>query len=102
MYKLVISELAHQDLDDIVSYMAVQLANPKAATDFLEGVATCYGLLKNNPMMYEKCQDKRLGRAGYRKAVIKNYIMVYSTNEASKTVFVMRFFHSAQNYGKLV
>jgi toxin ParE1/3/4 len=68
VYKLLVTELAHQDLDNIVSYIAVQLANPKAAEDFLDEVTTCYGFLKNNhPMMYERCQDKRLGKEGYRK-----------------------------------
>ena len=36
MYRLVISEFAHRDLDNIVSYIAVQLANPIAATNFLD------------------------------------------------------------------
>ncbi|MGI6406361.1 MAG: hypothetical protein ACOX2E_07925 [Syntrophaceticus sp.] len=35
MYKLVITELAHQDMDNIASYIAIQLANPAAASDFL-------------------------------------------------------------------
>jgi len=35
MYKLIVTELAHQDLDNIVSYIAVQLANPAAASNFL-------------------------------------------------------------------
>ena len=30
MYKLFITELAHQDLDRIVSYIAVELLTPKA------------------------------------------------------------------------
>jgi plasmid stabilization system protein ParE len=38
MYKLIVSELAHQDLDKIVSYIAVKLANPTAASDFLDEV----------------------------------------------------------------
>lgn len=59
MYKLVITELAHQDLDSIVSYIAVQLVNPKATSDFLDQVTACYGFLKNNPMMYEQCQDSQ-------------------------------------------
>jgi toxin ParE1/3/4 len=41
MYKLVVTELAHQDLDNIVSYIAIQLANPTAASDFLYGVGKC-------------------------------------------------------------
>lgn len=102
MYKLKISELAHQDLDKIVSYIAVQLANPKAAGDFLDEVDKCYGYLKSSPMMYTKCQDKRLEKEGYRKVLIKNYVLVYKINEASKTVNILRFSYGVQDYVKLI
>jgi toxin ParE1/3/4 len=102
MYKLIVAELAHQDLDNIVSYIAIQLANPTAAGHFLDEVAECYGYLKSNPMMYAQCQDKRLEKEGYRKALIKNYVLVYKINETSKTVSILRFFYSAQDYVKLI
>ena len=102
MYKLVITELAHQDLDRIVSYIVVQLSNSKAAGDFLDEVTACYGFLKSTPMMYERCQDRRLGEEGYRKAVIKNYVLVYKISEESNTVSIMRFFYGAQDYTKLI
>jgi toxin ParE1/3/4 len=102
MYKLVITELAHQDLDRIVSYIVVQLSNSKAAGDFLDEVTACYGFLKSTPMMYERCQDRRLGEEGYRTAVIKNYVLVYKISEESKTVSIMRFFYGAQDYTKLI
>lgn len=35
MYKLVITHLANHDLDSIVRYIAVELANPAAAGSFL-------------------------------------------------------------------
>lgn len=44
MYRLIVSELAHQDLDNIVSYIVVQLANSTAASDFLDEVDKCYGI----------------------------------------------------------
>jgi len=102
MYKLIISEFAHQDLDSIVSYIAVQLANPMAASGFLDEVEKCYDYLKGNPMMYEKCQDKRLVKDGYRRAMIKNYLLVYKINEDLQTVGILRFFYSAQDYVKLI
>lgn len=102
MYKLIISELAHQDLDSIISYIAVQLANPAAASNFLEEVDRCYGYLKNNPLMYSRCNDSRLEKEGYRKAVIKNYVLVYKVDEIAKTVSVLRFFYGARDYMKLV
>jgi len=67
MYKLIVTELAHQDLDSIISYIAVQLANPAAASNFLNEVDRCYGYLKSNPLMYSKCNDSRLEKEGYRK-----------------------------------
>jgi len=51
MYKLFVSELAHKDLDNIVSYIAVDLANPMAATNFLNEVEKCYDYLQDKPLM---------------------------------------------------
>lgn len=102
MYRLQITELAQQDLDSIVAYIAIQLANRKAAGDFLDDVAVCYSFLKSNPTMYERCQDRRLKEAGYRKAVIKNYVLVYKVSEGLQIVNIMRFFYGAQDYAKLL
>ncbi|NLP18880.1 MAG: type II toxin-antitoxin system RelE/ParE family toxin [Firmicutes bacterium] len=102
MYKLKVSELAHQDLDKIISYIAINLASPKAATDFLNKVIDCYGYLKDNPFVYAKCRDKWLEKEGYRKVSIKNYVLVYKINENTKTVTILRFFYGAQDYVKLI
>lgn len=102
MYKLVVSELAHQDLDNIVSYIAVQLAHPIAATNFLNEVEKCYGYLKSNPLMYERCHDTRLEKEAYHKAAIKNYVLVYKIDESAKVVVIYRFFYGAQDYVKLI
>jgi plasmid stabilization system protein ParE len=53
MYRLIISELAHNDLDNIISYVAVQLVNPNAAANFLDELEKCYSYLKTNPFIYE-------------------------------------------------
>ncbi len=102
MYKLVISKLAHQDLESIVSYIAIQLVNPKAAGDFLDEVDKCYSYLKSKPWMYAKCQDKRLEKEGYRKVIIKNYVLVYKIDEESKTVNILRFFYGTQDYANMI
>lgn len=102
MYKLVVSELAHEDLDKIVAYIAIELANPIAATNFLDEVEKCYGNLKNNPFMYERCYDAHLERESYRKANIRNYVLVYKVKEPNRVVIIYRFFYGAQDYIKLI
>lgn len=89
MYKLVVSELAHKDLDN-------------AATNFLNEVEKCYGYLKSNPLMYERCHDARLEKEAYRKATIKNYVLVYKVDEPAKVVIIYRFFYGAQDYVKQI
>jgi toxin ParE1/3/4 len=102
MYKLIITELAHQDLDKIVLYIAVELVSPIAAGNFLDEVDKCYCYLKSNPRMNGKCQNKRLEKEGYRRALIKNYLLVYKIDEESKTVSILRFFYGAQDYINLI
>lgn len=102
MFRLVISELAHEDLDHIMSYIAIQLSNPAAAANFLVEVEKCYGYLKFNPFMYQRCYDIRLKKDGYRKATIKNYVLVYKIDEAARIVIIYRFFYGAQDYMKLI
>jgi len=102
MYSLLVSELADKDLDSIVSYIAVQLANPIAATNLLDEIEKCYAYLKSNPFIYERCHDAYLDKKGYRKVTIKNYVLVYMIDEANRTVVIHRFFYGAQDYVKLI
>lgn len=92
MYKLAVSELAHRDLDSIVSYIACELVNPDAAGDFLDEVSACYRNLKNNPMMYEKCRDNQytalfLRRAGLYKTDIAKSILNIRSISATRCFF---------------
>lgn len=102
MYKLVITELAQDDLDGIVSYIAVNLASPIAAGGFLDELAKCYDNLKNNPFIYAKSSDLRLEKEGYRKALIKSYVLIFKIIEQQNTVVVYRVFYGGSDYFKLV
>lgn len=102
MYELNISELANSDLDEIVSYIAEKLLNPKAASDFLNEVEKCYSYLETNPYIYAICSEPELIMKGYRKAQIKNYLVVFSVDDDTKTVNILRFFYGARNYYDLL
>lgn len=83
-YKITETELALQDLENILSYIALTLANPTAAVSFADEVEECYSNLEKMPMMYGFCKDLRLRALKYCKAVIKNYVMVYKVDEKEK------------------
>lgn len=101
-YKIYATSLAMQDLDSIINYISEELCNPTAASSFLDVVDKCYDNLERMPLMFEQCNNPRLRDMGYRRAVIKNYIMVYRIEETERTVYILRFFYGAQEYEKLI
>jgi addiction module RelE/StbE family toxin len=101
MYKLKITELADRDLDGIVEYIVKELKNPKAATDFLNEVEKSYQYLITMPKMYALCDEPEMQAKGYRKVLIKNYVLFFSIDETKKEVVVLRFIYAARDYYKL-
>lgn len=98
MYKLILSRAAEEDLEQIVSYMVKDLANPMAAQHFLDAVCDCYMNLKSMPKMYEESRDAYLRSLGYRKVVIGKYILLYRIDESETCVRIYRVFYGARNY----
>ena len=43
-----------------------------------------------------------LAREGYRKAVIKKYLLMFKVDEDTKTVVVYRVFYGAMDYEKML
>lgn len=101
-YKLVRTDAFQRDLDAAIAYIVLSLENKIAAISLLDAVEKSYGDLECMPLMYEACRDPYLKELGYRKTLIHNYVMVYKVDEDTKTIFLMRFFHSRQDYEKLI
>lgn len=98
IYKLVVSKEADKDIEDIFLYIASELNNPRAASAFLDDVEKSYHNLVDKPAMYSLCNDYRLHNGGYRKIVIKNYLILYRINEEAGTVIVVRVVYGGRNY----
>ena len=101
-YDLFVTEAAHEDLEEALSYIAKDLANPSAAANLLDQVEAVYGQLTDFPMLYECCNDLRLRNLGYRKVVIGNFVLVYHPVENEKRVYILRFFYGGRDYEKLI
>ena len=102
MYTLEITESAESDLNEITDYLGITLANPQAAMSLLNEIGLISGTLESNPQLFPLCADHRLADLGYRKAIVRAYIMVYEIDEISEIVRILRIFHETENYsGKL-
>ena len=102
MYNIKITREAYEDIDKIVSYISGVLKNPIAASNFLDELEKCYDNVAFNPESYVLCKDERLKERGYRKIVIKNYIVFYRTDITENTVYIMRVIYGRRDYAKLI
>jgi addiction module RelE/StbE family toxin len=101
-YRLDITDSALNDLNDIVSYIAETLYAPTAATHFTEAVEMCYDNLKSQPFMYAACDMPELAEKGYRRAPVKNYLILYKVDELVGIVRIHRIFYGARDYIDLI
>lgn len=101
-YKLIVSKDAYEDLAGIVGYIANELHNRKAAAGFLDEVEERYKRVADNPHIYALCHDARLERMGYRKIVIKNYLVLYRVDEKQKTLYIVRIVYGGRDYPELL
>ncbi len=102
MYKVEITQQAAQELERIMDYIATKLDSPIAALEFATEIMQHYERLENAPYLYEACRDAKLRALGYRRVVIKNYILIYRVDEATARVYILHFFHGTQAYQNLI
>lgn len=95
-YKLQITQKAEQDLDEIFAYLIHELNNVEAVLHLADEVERHYGLLPDNPFLYEKCRQPLLRH--FRKVVIGGYLMFYRVDEDQQIIYIQRFFSNLQDY----
>lgn len=101
-YRLKITPIASQDLDEIYSYIATELFNGNAAENLMGKIEKSIMGLKDFPLSYNFVADEILRQKGYRKLVIDNYIAFYIVNEEEKQVVIMRVLNGRQKYEDIV
>ena len=98
MFTLEITESAEADLDQITDYLGFSLSNPQAVLALLDEVDRVSATLAGSPELFPLCSDSRLAELGYRKAIVRAYILVYEIDHAAHVVRVLRFFHGSEDY----
>ncbi|MBD2872499.1 type II toxin-antitoxin system RelE/ParE family toxin [Paenibacillus arenilitoris] len=101
-YKIDISAPAENDLRDIVRYISAQLAAPETALGMMQTIEQAILDLEDHPQRYPHVQDERLAMLGYRKLIVKNYIVFYTIDEAFKIVDVERILYTRRNWRNIL
>ena len=90
-YQIRITELAEEDLENAIDYIAYELKNPSAAENALNGIRTTINSLVNFPERNELDDDELLVGLGVRKDYYRNYKIYYVIEEG--TIYIIRILH---------
>jgi toxin ParE1/3/4 len=84
------TESAHEDLREIVRYIA--LDNTDAAAKLAERIIHHIELASEYPYSNRAVPEK--GEESIREAILKPYRIIYSVDKPSQTILVLRIWHS--------
>ena len=92
-----LTKRAESDLDGIVSYMAVELANPQAASDFVDKLKDTIEEARAFPESGSLVDNEFLQVENIQKKLIGNYIMYYLPDMREKIIYILRIVYGKQN-----
>ena len=101
-YRVDVSEPAENDMRDIVRYISSQLSAPMTALKMMETIENAIAELSRMPQSYPPVTDDRLASMGYRKLVVKSYIVFFTINEKEKVVDVERILYGRREWLRIL
>jgi len=102
VYKLEYLPSAQQDLKDIVSYVAKELANPTAAERLAQAFYDAGEQIAEFPYADPAYTPLRPLIHEYRKHIVRNYLMFYWVNEQKKCVTIARVIYARRDYRRIL
>lgn len=97
-FRIHVSGPAENDLRDIVRYISAQLAAPMTADKILDELNKAMTGLANMPQKCPLLHDERLASMGYRKLIVKSYVIFFTANGKTKTVNIERILYARRDW----
>jgi len=101
-YRIELSDKAKRDMLGIHAYIANNLDEPNTADSVLDRLDSGIQTLGFMPMRYGLERNEHLKRKGFRKILIDNYLVFYTVNENTNTVFVIRVLYARRDWVNLL
>ena len=101
-YKLLMTEPAAEDLQQIAKYIAKKLREPITALKLVDKIKEVVMSLTVVPTRYALVADERLAAQGIRQLLVDNYIVFYIVSERDCTVTIIRILYGRRDWEQLL
>lgn len=93
---------AEGDLDEILSYLAVQPSAPKAAADFLEKLQGAIREACAFPESGAPVDNAFLPNGTVRKKLVGSYMLYYFPDRGDERIYILRVLYGRRNLDELL
>lgn len=101
MYKIEITYEADKQLSELETYYLETLENPNFIFRLFTELQHFYDLLSENPYLCPFSRNNKLKRLGYRKGIVKKYIILYTVDESNEIIYIEGIHHGKKDYESL-
>ena len=101
-YQYNFTKKAETDLDEILSYISIELSNPDAAASFLKDLQAVLASICSVPKIGRIVDNEFLPNREIRKSLVGNYVLCYSPDINENSIYVLRILYGRRNLDELV
>ncbi len=101
-YEYKMTEKAESDLDEIVSYIKVSLANITAASNFINKFLETIEETIEYPECGPIVVNEFLQIENVRRRLVGSYIMYYLLSHEEKTIYILRIVYGKRNIDEII
>mgnify|MGYP000875566104 FL=1 len=101
-YQYNFTKKAETDLDEILSYISIELSNPEAAASFLKDLQAVLASICSVPKIGRIVDNEFLPNREIRKSLVGNYVLYYLPDIKEKRIYVLRILYGRRNLDELV
>lgn len=101
-YQYHFTKKAEADLEEILSYISIELSNPEAAASFLKDLQAVLASICSVPKIGRIVENEFLPDKEIRKSLVGNYVLYYLPDTEEKSIYVLRILYGRRNLDELV
>ena len=101
-YQYHFTKKAEADLDEILSYISIELSNPAAAAGFLKDLLAVIASICSVPKIGRIVENEFLPDKEIRKSLVGNYVLYYLPDAVEMTIYILRILYGRRNLDELV
>lgn len=97
-----LTKIAESDLEGIVSYITVDLANPQAAANFVDKLQNTIEETRAFPESGSLVHNEFLQVENVRKKLVGNYIMYYLPDIEENIIYILRIVYGKRDLDEIL